>query len=69
MDELLFVSSSVSTCLLAALCESVLQPSCGIKRGSDYGLLLREVFQGGTYETRMSDTLRWLVKTMIDGAE
>lgn len=41
-----FSVSSVNTSALAALCDSLLHWSHGIKRGSDYGLLVCEVFEG-----------------------
>lgn len=43
-------------CWPLCVCASLLQWSHDIKRGSDYGLLVCEVWRG-TYETRMNDTL------------
>ncbi len=43
--------SFVNTSLSAALWDSVLQRCHGIKRGSDYGLLVCEVFKGNLWNT------------------
>lgn len=55
-----FSVSAVNTSALAALCDSLLHWSHGIKRGSDYGLLVCEVFEGELiFSARLSEI--WLM--------